>query len=126
MTELPRSLSSGEVDALRSSNVFGLEWERTLNDDLAAMGMGGAFDAGADFSRMFEDSDPWIDEVRQKSFVRVDEQGTEAAAVTQVVMVESAPPEIRADRPFLFAIRERLSGAILFLGAVMEAPPEAG
>lgn len=105
---------------------FELEWERTLNDDLSAMGMGGAFDAGADFSRMFEDSDPWIDKVRQKSFVRVDEEGTEAAAATQVVMVESAPPEIRADRPFLIVIRERLSGAVLFIGAVMEAPPDVG
>lgn len=101
---------------------FELEWERTLNGDLTQMGMGIAFGGGADFTRMFEDSSPWIDEVRQKSFVRVDEEGTEAAAATSVVMLESAPPEIRADRPFLFAIRERLSGTILFLGAVMEAP----
>ncbi|MEX2467534.1 MAG: serpin family protein, partial [Gemmatimonadota bacterium] len=104
---------------------FELEWERTLNDDLSEMGMGIAFGGGADFTRMFEDSNPYIDEVRQKSFVRVDEEGTEAAAATLVVMADSAPPEIRADRPFLFAIRERLSGTILFLGAVMEAPPAA-
>lgn len=101
---------------------FELEWERTLNDDLTQMGMGIAFGGGADFTRMFEGSSPWIDEVRQKSFVRVDEEGTEAAAATIVVMVESAPPEVRADRPFLFVIRERLSGTILFLGAVMQAP----
>jgi serpin B len=56
--------------------------------------------------------------VKQKAFVRVDEEGTEAAAVTGGVLVDSAPPEIRFDRPFLFAIRERLTGTILFVGVV--------
>ncbi len=102
---------------------FELEWDGVLNDPLAAMGMPGAFQPGADFSRMFEAADPWIDEVRQKSFVRVDEEGTEAAAVTSVSMATSMPPLVRADRPFLFAIRERLSGTILFVGAVLETPP---
>ena len=54
--------------------------------------------------------------------LRVDEEGTEAAAVTSVIMIDSAPPQVRADRPFLFAIRERLSGTILFLGLIREAP----
>ena len=120
--ELVAGLSEVELRVLLPR--FELEWERTLNDDLTAMGMGIAFNPGAQFTRMFEDSAPWIDEVRQKSFVRVDEEGTEAAAVTSVGMVDSAPPEVRADRPFIFAIRERLSGATLFLGAVVEAPPE--
>lgn len=117
------------VDGLTERDVrvllprFELEWERTLNDHLAAMGMGIAFDGGADFTRMFENASPWIDEVKQKSFVRVDEEGTEAAAATKVGMVVSAPPQVRADRPFLFVIRERLTGTILFVGAVMEAPP---
>ena len=102
---------------------FELEWERTLNDDLAAMGMGVAFGPGADLTRMFEGSSPYIDEVRQKTFVRVDEEGTEAAAATVVVVVESLGPQVRADRPFLFAIRERFSGAMLSLGAVIEPPP---
>ncbi len=102
---------------------FEIEWDGVLNDPLAAMGMPGAFQPGADFSRMFEAADPWIDEVKQKSFVRVDEEGTEAAAVTSVSMATSMPPLVRADRPFLFAIRERLSGAILFVGAVLETPP---
>jgi len=102
---------------------FELEWEGTLNDPLAAMGMPGAFQPGADFSRMFEATDPWIDEVKQKSFVRVDEEGTEAAAVTSVSMATSLPPQVQADRPFVFAIRERLSGSILFVGAVLETPP---
>lgn len=103
---------------------FELEWEGILNGSLEAMGMEAAFDPGtADFSRMFQGGGPWIDQVKQKSFVRVDEEGTVAAAVTSVTMPTSLPPEIRADRPFLFAIRERLSGTILFLGAMVEAPP---
>lgn len=101
---------------------FELEWEAVLNDALRALGMERAFGAGADFGRMFADASPWIDEVRQKSFVRVDEEGTEAAAVTSVAMPTSMPPTVRADRPFLFAIRERLSGTILFLGAIVEPP----
>jgi serine protease inhibitor len=116
------------VGELRASRVmvslprFELEWEGSLNDALRAMGMGRAFDPGADFSRMVEGGGIWIDEVKQKSFVRVDEEGTEAAAVTSVAMVSSMPPEVRADRPFLFVLRERLSGTILFMGAVQEAP----
>jgi serine protease inhibitor len=102
---------------------FELEWEGVLNNALQAMGMAGAFEPGADFTRMFEAAAPWIDEVKQKSFVRVDEEGTEAAAVTSVAMVTSMPPTVRADRPFLFAIRERLSGTILFMGVIVEPPP---
>jgi serine protease inhibitor len=101
---------------------FEVEWESSLNDPLSAMGMGEAFQPGANFSRMFQDASPWIDEVKQKSFIRVDEEGTEAAAVTSVVMATSMPPQLRADRPFLFAIRERLTGTILFMGLVVEMP----
>ena len=102
---------------------FELEWEGSFNDALAAMGMGIAFEPGsADLSRLFESGQGWIDQVKQKSFVRVDEEGTEAAAVTSVVIIDSTPPQLRADRPFLFVIRERLSGTVLFLGAIREAP----
>jgi serine protease inhibitor len=101
---------------------FELEWEAVLNDALRRMGMGVAFQGGADFSRMFESVDAWIDEVKQKTFVRVDEEGTEAAAATSVAMATSLPPQVRADRPFLFALRERHSGTILFLGVIVEAP----
>jgi serine protease inhibitor len=103
---------------------FELEWEGVLNDPLVAMGMGPAFGAGADFSRLFESGGGWISEVKQKSFVRVVEEGTEAAAVTSVAVVTSAPPQVRADRPFFFAIRERLSGTILFMGLIVEAPQD--
>ncbi len=120
--ELTASFRTGR--AMVSLPRFELEWEGILNESLRAMGMEAAFDPGAaDFSRMFEGGGPWIDEVKQKSYVLVDEEGTVAAAVTSVAMPTSMPPEIRADRPFLFAIRERLTGTILFLGAMKEAPP---
>ncbi len=95
---------------------FTLEWEKRLNDVLGAMGMEEALTPGADFSRLVPGGGVWIDEVKQKSFVEVDEEGTTAAAVTSVTVVDSAPPEFRLDRPFLFAIRERLSGTLLFVG----------
>jgi serpin B len=98
---------------------FELEWEKKLNEPLQALGMTHAFDGGsADFRRLTPGGGVWLSLVKQKSFVKVDEEGTVAAAVTGGVMVDSAPPQIRADRPFLFVIRERLTGAILFLGVV--------
>ena len=100
---------------------FRLEYGRRLNDDLAALGMGIAFGQNADFSRI-ADVRPerlYITRVDQKTFVEVNEEGTEAAAATAVgIGVTSAPEtvEMKVDRPFVFAIRERLSGAVLFLG----------
>ncbi|MEX2527087.1 MAG: serpin family protein [Gemmatimonadota bacterium] len=115
------------TDALVGLPRFTMEWERTLNDDLQALGMERAFVPHlADFTRMFSDALEWqvhIHNVKQKSFVEVDEVGTRASAATSVeVGVVSAPPTVFADRPFLFAIRERLSGTILFLGVMVEAP----
>ena len=103
---------------------FRMAYERTLNDDLAALGMVDAFDHRADLSRLSPVGGLWISSVRQKSWVDVNEEGTEAAAATVVTVVESAPPDFRADRPFLFFIRERLSGTILFAGKF--ASPPAG
>jgi len=107
---------------------FTVEWEGGLNAALSRMGMPTAFSpVGADFSRLFvEDNDLYLSDVRQKTFMRVDERGTEAAAVTSVeVRVTSMPPSFIVDRPFLLAIRERHSGTVLFLGAMVE-PPTAG
>lgn len=104
---------------------FKLQWERTLNDDLTALGMGIAFRPyHADFSGMSpRGRDLYIDYVKQKTFVDVNEEGTEAAAATVVgIGVVSMPPEMRVDRPFLFLIRERLSGAVLFMGKVVKLP----
>jgi serine protease inhibitor len=96
---------------------FEIEYAQLMNDDLQALGMVDAF-GPADFSRMVQGGGVWVDRVVQKTFLRVDEEGTEAAAATMVVMVESAPPEFVFDRPFLFAIRERLSGTVLFVGVI--------
>lgn len=105
-----------------------LEYERRLNDDLAALGMTDAFDMGlADFTRLTPVDLPagegppyvYVSEVKQKTFLKVDERGTEAAAATSVeIVVESAPERLVFDRPFLFAIRERLTGTILFVGVI--------
>ena len=100
---------------------FRMEWEDTLNTDLKAMGMENAFCRGcAHFTRMSPLGDSlFIDFVKQNTFVNVNEEGTEAAAVTTVgIGVDSGPPSIRFDRPFVFVIRERLSGTILFMGKV--------
>ena len=96
-----------------------LKYEEKLNDALTALGMGIAFDPRADFSRLTPGGGVWVDFVKQNTFLKLDEQGTEAAAVTVVAMIKSAaPPALIVDRPFLLAIRERLSGTILFLGAI--------
>lgn len=102
---------------------FKLAWEDTLNDELKRMGMVRAFiPDGAEFTRISGSMGDhlFISFVKQKAFVDVNEIGTEAAAVTVVgVEVTSAPPQIRIDRPFVFALRERLSGTILFLGKII-------
>jgi serine protease inhibitor len=100
---------------------FTLEYELQMNDVLTALGMGVAFSPGAaDFTRMYAPGGIWIDEVKHKSFVKVDEEGTEAAAATSVAMVCSAPLTFLVDRPFVFVLREKLSGTILFMGKVVD------
>ena len=80
-----------------------------------------AFDpVRADFSNMFVDGVGWIDRVKQKAFVQVDEEGTEAAAVTQVVFIDSMPLSLVCNRPFLVVIHEDVSGAILFIGKIAD------
>ena len=91
-----------------------------LEGTLSAMGMPIAFSNAADFSGM-SDSELAIDDVYHKAFVEVNEEGTEAAAATAVVMREAAvmaKPSFIADHPFLFLIRDTRSGAILFMGRV--------
>ena len=97
---------------------FKLEYEVRLNDTLEALGMEIAFGGGADFSGMGPNL--FISEVRHKTFVEVNEEGTEAAAVTAVVGVKSLPPAFRVDRPFFFAIYDAETETILFMGTVTE------
>lgn len=98
---------------------FELRDEQVLNGPLQALGMTKAFQPYvADFSRLTP-AEAYISKVKHKSFLKVDEAGTEAAAATSVgIGVVSLPPTVTVDRPFLLAVRERLSGTVLFLGAI--------
>ena len=101
---------------------FEFDSEFSLKDTLAEMGMPIAFSGAADFSGMTGARDLFISEVLHKAFVSVDEAGTEAAAATAVIMRESAAEplvEVTIDHPFIFLIRDIETGAILFVGRVM-------
>ena len=102
---------------------FEFESEFSLKDMLADMGMPIAFSGAADFSGMTGTPDLCISEVLHKAFVSVDEAGTEAAAATAVIMKETAipnePVQVTIDRPFVFLIRDIGTGAILFVGRVL-------
>ncbi len=99
---------------------FSMEYEVQLKSVLSAMGMAQAFDPNtADFTRINPAGDLFISSVKHKTFVEVNEEGTEAAAVTSVeIGTTSVPPTMRVDRPFLFVIHERNTGAVLFVGQV--------
>lgn len=103
---------------------FKLTYETSLKEVLVKLGMGIAFDLNrADFSLMGKNRPGFaIGDVKHKSFVEVNEEGTEAAAVTSLEMVLAAVPEGRfemiVNRPFLFAIQDHETGTIVFLGAV--------
>jgi len=130
--ELSRTLTQNEWDSwiagMDSTSLWvslpkwRLEDDLTLNDVLKTLGMSIAFVPGeADFSDMIPDYEAFISRVKHKTFIEVNEEGTEAAAVTSVeVGVTSAPPSFVADHPFVFAIRERLSGTILFIGKMAD------
>ena len=102
---------------------FEFEYERTLAEDLKSMGLEVAFsDTEADFSGITS-RDLYISDVIHKTYIKVNEEGTEAAAVTAIIMeTTSAGPRnyLRLDRPFLFAITENSSKSILFMGKVAE------
>ena len=101
---------------------FGIETKAELGPILAALGMPSAFDDRADFSGITTAEQLVISNVIHQANIDVDEKGTEAAAATAVVMRATAMPAepvaFRADRPFLFALRDVPTGAVLFLGRV--------
>jgi serpin B len=120
------------IDALRTTEVdrvaipkFTLSYDAYLNDALRAMGMDVAFRPGADFTNLSPIGHQMcIDFVRQKTFIEVDERGTRAAAVTAVGVGVVSFTGLIVDRPFAFAIREKLSGTILFMGVVGDPTAE--
>jgi len=108
---------------------FRLEYEATLNDALKALGMGVAFDEGrANFSQMIQQSgqNVFISQVKHKTFVDVNEEGTEAAAVTSTEMRTTSAMRPRerfnmvVDRPFFCAIRDNQTGTVLFMGSIAD------
>lgn len=103
---------------------FKIEYGLSLKKALSALGMGIAFTDKADFTKINRDGGLFISEVKHKTFIEVDEEGTEAAAVTSVgMMITSVGPAdfvMRIDRPFILMIRENHSQTILFMGKIME------
>ncbi|WKZ81018.1 MAG: serpin family protein [Fimbriimonadaceae bacterium] len=106
---------------------FKLEYETDLTETLKSMGMALAFDPEkADFSAMRSQKDLFLQSVIHKTFVQIDEQGAEAAAVTGLAVgATAAPPPMKefqfvADRPFYFAIQDRSTGIVLFLGSMAD------
>jgi serine protease inhibitor len=103
---------------------FKFEYDKTLNDMLKSMGMAVAFSTtDADFTNIDKRGQLYISEVKHKTFIQVDEEGTTAAAVTSVgigVTSIGQTTVMRIDRPFVFVIRERHSGTILFMGKIVE------
>ncbi len=137
LPELEQRISSEQLDAWLEQfsrtrvRVILPKFEFTnsfkLSDALQTLGIRNAFTPRrADFSGMTSAEDLFISEVLHKTFIAVDEEGTEAAAATAVLIeatgmppAEPMPPKVfRADHPFLFLIRHRESGAILFMGRV--------
>jgi hypothetical protein len=133
MSSLEDAVASGKLDEILkdmkriSVNVtiprFKMTWSENLKDTLASMGMKDTFTPGkANFSGITKHAGLSIDLVAHKAFVEVDEEGPEAAAapvdIAKGDMQE--PPAFRADRPFVFLIRENATGAILFMGRVVD------
>lgn len=105
---------------------FKFSYSKNLNNYLSDMGLGIAFNPSANFSNINDTISLFISKVLQKTYIRVDEAGTEAAAVTSVNLTngssgdESLPSIISFNRPFLFAIKEKYTNAILFIGSVKD------
>ncbi len=120
LEKLYRDESSRET--IISVPKFKLKYELEMNDVLKALGMEIAFSQGeADFSRINPSESLFISKVKHKSFVDVNEVGTEAAAATSVeVSLTSAPYMFTVNRPFIFLIREKFSNTILFMGKIVE------
>lgn len=105
---------------------FEFRWRNSVTEALKALGMENAFDDRADFSRMFDEQSHKISDVIHEVYIEVDEEGTEAAAATGIVIATTSMPveppkvyDVRADQPFLFAIHDTETNTPVFLGQVM-------
>lgn len=122
---LNRENLSKWIKSMNKTNVevilpkFKLETEYSLKNYLANMGMINPFTVNADFSGITGKKDLFIEKVKHKAFIEVNEEGTEAAAATSVHMALTAIPEytvFNADHPFIFLIMHKETGNILFMG----------
>ena len=122
LRRIANGLSSAQVTL--SMPKFSFRSNALLKDALSEMGMDVAFSGRADFSGMTKQEPLMIADVIHQAFIAVDEMGTEAAAATAVVMRATSAPqrpvELRIDRPFLFLIQDDETGAILFMGRLVD------
>ncbi|MDD4467521.1 MAG: serpin family protein [Candidatus Paceibacterota bacterium] len=121
LNEWKNEMKEEKLDAI-SLPKFEFDTKYFMKETLSAMGMPTAF-GNADFSGMTGTRSLFIDQVIHQAFVKVDEEGTEAAGATAVIMEESAAIQrkvFNADRPFVFVIQEKDTGNILFLGRVVD------
>jgi serine protease inhibitor len=115
------SVRAGQIALPR----FKMDYEKNLNTTLASLGMGSAFVGGA-FPKMTDEDPLWIHKVIQKTYLDVNEEGTEATAATAINMTKgmSSPQEqpfvMEVDRPFFFAIRDNRTGTLLFMGSILD------
>jgi len=120
--------SSHPINVLVQLPKFKYGFKSLLNDPLIDLGLGIAFTEGADFSNITPMDRLFISRVIHQTFIDVNEEGTEAAAATIVEMrltsIPAGPIQFRADKPFLYVIRENSTGALLFMGKV--GKPEYG
>lgn len=128
--DVERELSAAIEDGLfertyvhLSMPKFEMEYSVGMNEMLENMGIVTAFSAErADFSKMYDGTSLCITDTMHKTYIKVDEKGTEAAAVTAIMMAgTSMPPEpieLKLDNPFWFVIRDNTSGEVLFMGRV--------
>ena len=102
---------------------FSIEYKTSLKESLMALGMTDAFDENANFSEI-SDKPLYINDVMQKTYLKIDEKGAEAAAVTHVsvgllaMRPTKEPIEVKFDRPFLYVITDAMTNSILFTGQV--------
>lgn len=123
-TELKAALNGGSFEnryVKLSFPKFKIEYSERLNDMLKNIGLKTAFDANkAQFEKMFDYGNMWFTDVMHKTYITVDEKGTEAAALTAIGMGGSSRPpeplELKFNKPFYFAVSDNVSGEILFMG----------
>lgn len=104
---------------------FKIETQYELNKSLRLMGMHTAFIPGANFSKISKTEDLYISQVIHKAFIEVDEEGTKAAAATKITYSKCAEnnPKFNANHPFIFFIKDKLTGVILFAGKINNPNP---